>query len=60
MFKKGFLLDVLLFVAIVLILLVVLPMISEILGKLIRLQLLIAIVGGLVLWFLVRRMRRKG
>jgi len=59
MFKKGFLVDAVLFVAIVLVLLVVIPIISSILKNLVALQIIIAIVGGLALGVIVRRIRSR-
>ena len=59
MFKKGILLDVVLFLGIVLLLLVVIPIISSILKQLIILQIVIAIVGAVALRYLVQKIRNK-
>jgi threonine/homoserine/homoserine lactone efflux protein len=59
MFKKGILLDVILFVGIVLLLLIVIPIISSILKQLIILQIIIAIVGAVALRYLVQKIRNK-
>jgi hypothetical protein len=59
MFKKGILLEVVIFVGILLFLFLVIPVISSVLRNLIALQLIIAVVGGLTLGVVVRRMRNR-
>ncbi len=59
MFKKGILLNVILFVVVVLLLLIVIPVISSILKQLIILQIIIVIAGAIVLRFIVQRIRNK-
>ena len=59
MFKKGILLDVVVFVGILLFLFLVIPVISSVLRNLIALQLIIAVVGGLTLGIIVRRVRNR-
>ena len=59
MFKKGILLDVILFLGVVLLLLIVIPIISSILKQLIILQIIIAIVGAVALRYLVQKIRNK-
>ena len=58
-FKRGILLDVILFVVIVLLLLVVIPAISSILKQLIILQIVIVSLGAIALRFVVQRIRKK-
>ena len=59
MFKKSILLDVVVFVGILLFLFLVIPVISSVLRNLIALQLIIAVVGGLTLGIIVRRIRSR-
>ena len=59
MFKKGILLEVVVFVGILLFLFLVIPVISSLLRNLIALQLIIAVVGGLTLGVIVRRIRNR-
>jgi len=59
MFKKGILLEVVIFVGILLFLFLVIPVISSLLRNLIALQLIIAVVGGLTLGVIVRRIRNR-
>ena len=60
MFKRGILRDLVLFVAVLLFLMIVIPIISSIFKQLIVLQVLILIVGTVVLTYIVQRVRRKG
>ena len=60
MFKRGILRDLVLFVAVLLLLMIVIPIISSIFKQLIVLQVLILIVGTVVLTYIVQRVRRKG
>ncbi|MFC1948824.1 hypothetical protein ACFLVU_02720 [Chloroflexota bacterium] len=59
MFSKGVLRDIVLFIAIVFLLLWVIPAISSLLKQLLILQVVIAIVGALVLRYLVQKIRRR-
>ena len=59
MLKKSIFLDAILFVAIVLILLIVIPAISSILKKLVLLQIIIVIAGAIGLRYLVQKIKRK-
>jgi hypothetical protein len=59
MFKKGILQEAVVFIGILLFLFLVIPVISSVLRNLIALQLIIAIVGGLILGVIVRRMRNR-
>ena len=59
MFKKGMLMDVVVFVGILLFLFLVIPVISSVLRNLIALQLIIAVVGGLTLGVILRRVRNR-
>ena len=59
MFKKDILQEAVVFIGILLFLFLVIPVISSVLRNLIALQLIIAIVGGLILGVIVRRMRNR-
>ena len=59
MFKKGMLMDVVVFVGVLLFLFLFIPVISSVLRNLIALQLIIAVVGGLTLGVIRRRVRNR-
>lgn len=59
MFKKGMLMDIVVFVGVLLFLFLVIPVISSVLRNLIALQLIVAVVGGLALGVILRRVRNR-
>ncbi|MFC2034024.1 hypothetical protein ACFLTT_01280 [Chloroflexota bacterium] len=59
MFKKGILRDIFLFVAVLLFLMIILPVITSIFKQLIILQVLILIFGTASLTYIVQRIRKS-
>lgn len=59
MFKKGILIDIIIFAVVALFLFAVIPVISSVLRQLVILQIIITIAGALVLRYIVQKIRRK-
>ncbi|MFC2017531.1 hypothetical protein ACFLUD_03865 [Chloroflexota bacterium] len=60
MLRSGILRDVILFIAVLVFLIIVIPIISSIFKQLIALQILILIVATVALTYIVQRIRSKG
>jgi len=60
MLGRGILRDIILFIAVLVFLMIVVPIISSIFKQLIVLQILILMVATVALTYIVQRIRRKG
>ena len=59
MLKRGIFKDIILFIAVLIFLMIVIPLISSIFKQLVILQILLLIVGTVVLTYIVKKVRGK-